>query len=105
MAGSARPGGPLAWIHRTDRIEAVLGALAAFAGGLTLVPLWPRPGAPARRVIVSGIKGSNAPTTLHPGLCIHEADGTYTLRAKHILVDGGSMLGLPAGTSGIAEDC
>src|SRR3546814_11824031 len=95
MAGCARPGGTLTLIHRADRIEAVLGALAAVAGGLPLVPLWLRPGATARRVIVSGIKGSNALTTLPPGMCIHEADGTTPRPPTPLFVTGRSASRLP----------
>lgn len=97
MAGCAAQGASLTVIHRADRLEAVLEAFAAVAGGLTVVPLWPRAGVSAKRILVSGIKGSRAPTILAPGLVLHTDGGAFTPAAKEILMAGGPMLPLDAG--------
>ncbi len=79
-----RPGGRLTLIHRADRLDAVLAALARGFGGLRVLPLWPRADTAARRVIVAATLGSRAPLTLLPGLVLHDAQG-YTPAAERIL--------------------
>ena len=50
-----RPKGTLSVIHRADRLDALLAALAGRLGGTIVYPLWPGPGAkPAKRVVVRG---------------------------------------------------
>jgi tRNA1(Val) A37 N6-methylase TrmN6 len=44
-------------------------------GDLRVLPLHPRVGEPATRVIVQGIKGSRAPLVLRAGLVLHKPDG------------------------------
>jgi tRNA1(Val) A37 N6-methylase TrmN6 len=58
--------------------EALASLLAAFDrrfGALTLLPLAPRPGLPASRVLIRGIKGSRAPLTLLSTRALHEMEG------------------------------
>lgn len=93
MAGWTRPGGHLALIHRADRLDDILSALASVAGGVRVIPLWPRAGAPAKRVLVTAVKGSRAPLVLAAGLALHEGDGGQTPQAKEILNHGGPVLG------------
>ncbi len=80
-----RPGGTLTLIHRADRVDAVLAALAGRFGGIALIPLWPRAAEPARRIVVRARKGSRAPAILAPGLVLHQADGRYTAAAEAVL--------------------
>lgn len=93
-----RPGGKVAVIHRADRLEAILVALAGRAGALTAIPFWPKEGQPARRVVVVGRKGARTPFTLAPGLVLHKADGTYTEKAAAILSEARPLcqMGEPA---------
>ena len=64
-------------------------ALAAFAaariGSATLLPLWPRAGQPARRLLLAGRKGGRGPCRILPGLVLHEADGRFTEAAEAVL--------------------
>ena len=85
-------GGHMTILHRADRLAALLSLLEPRVGGLAVVPLWPRSGVAAKRVIVSGRVGSRAPLTLLPGLVLHEADGSYTAEADAILRDGAPMI-------------
>ncbi|MGK7870197.1 tRNA1(Val) (adenine(37)-N6)-methyltransferase [Falsiroseomonas sp. E2-1-a20] len=49
-----------------------LGALAgAGCGSLALLPLWPRQGAAARRVLLAGRRGGRGPARVLPGLVLH----------------------------------
>ena len=86
-----KSGGTVTVIQRADRLAEVLEGLSGRLGGLTVVPLWPGAGKPAKRVIVAGRKGSAAPLTLAPGLVLHRPDGSYTAEAEAILREGAPL--------------
>jgi tRNA1(Val) A37 N6-methylase TrmN6 len=75
LARYCRPSGMVTMIHRADALGVVLAALSARFGDLRVLPLHPRVGEPATRVIVQGIKGSRAPLVLRAGLVLHKPDG------------------------------
>ena len=74
-AASAAPGGEIVFIHTAVALPALLAAFSTRFGGLTVLPLTPRPGAPASRLLVRGIKGSRAPLTLLASRPLHQAQG------------------------------
>jgi len=80
-----RAKGSLTFIHRADRLDALLALLVGKAGEITLYPLWPGPGKPAKRVIVRARKQIASPTRLLPGMILHEDDGAYTAAADAVL--------------------
>lgn len=87
-----RAGGTMTMIHRADRLDALLAALAAVrAGGVVVLPLWPGEGKPAKRVIVRAKKESAAPLALLPGLVVHAEGGRYTPQADAILRDAAAL--------------
>jgi tRNA1(Val) A37 N6-methylase TrmN6 len=86
-----RPGGTLSLIHRADRLDEVLAALRAGAGGVIVFPLWPGRGRPAKRLITRAVKESRAPLTVASGLVLHRADGAYTKAAKAVLRQGAAL--------------
>lgn len=91
VAGAKRvtAGGTFTVILRADRLA---DALAAWpASGVTILPLWPKSGVPAKRLILQLRKGSQAPLALLPGLVLHMADGSYTAQADAVLRDGASL--------------
>ena len=77
-----RAEGQLTFIHRADRIDALLGQLAGRAGEVVVFPLWPAAGRAASRVLVRARKQVAAPARLLPGLVLHEADGRFTAAAR-----------------------
>jgi tRNA1(Val) A37 N6-methylase TrmN6 len=89
--GLLRPRGRLTLAQRADRLPEVLAALAGRAGAITVCPLWPRLGTPARRVLVAATKGSRAPARLLPGLVLHGAGQGYTPEAEAILRDAAPL--------------
>ncbi|HZT87202.1 MAG TPA: methyltransferase [Stellaceae bacterium] len=80
-----RARGTITFIHRADRIDAVLGAIAGHAGEVVVYPLWPGQGRAARRVLVRARKQNAAPARLAAGLVLHEADGRFTAAAEAVL--------------------
>ena len=82
-------GGTFTTIVRADRLADALTALPE--RGVAILPLWPRAGEPAKRVVLQATKGSRAPLALLPGLVLHKADGRYTREADAILREGCSL--------------
>jgi tRNA1(Val) A37 N6-methylase TrmN6 len=80
-----RPGGTLTIIHRADRLDALLAGLHGRAGAIATLPLWPRAGQPAGRVVVQATKGSRAPARLLPGLVLHDNGGAFSNTIDAIL--------------------
>ncbi len=74
-AALAREGGTLTMIHRPDVLPDLLAACGRRFGGLTLLSLHPRAGAPASRVLVQGIRGSRAGLTILAPRILHAPDG------------------------------
>ena len=74
-ASAARAGGTAIFIYPAQGLAALLGAFARRFGGLTVLPLSSRPGEPATRVIVRGMKGSRAPLVLLATRALHGVDG------------------------------
>ena len=79
-----KPGGRFVMIHRPDALAAILAAAENRLGSLALLPVYPRIGAAAHRLLVSGVKGSKAPLRVAPGLVLHQADGRFTVEADAI---------------------
>ena len=86
-----RPRGWLTLIHRADRVDEVCAALHPRFGGVRLFPLWPKPGRPARRIVVQAREGVRSPAAVLPGLVLHAADGGYTAEAQSVLRDGAAL--------------
>jgi len=91
LAAALKPRGSLTLILPApafpDSSSALLGA---GIGGLTLIPLWPRAGAPAGNIILRGIAGSKAPARIAPGLILH--DGPRIADAAEDILRHGAAL-------------
>ncbi len=79
-----KPGGRFVMIHRPDALPTILAAAENRLGALALLPVHPRPGMSAHRLLVTGIKDSKAPLRIAPGLVLHEVDGRLTPEADAI---------------------
>lgn len=80
-----RPKGTVSFVHRADALATLLAGLQGRVGGIEIFPLWPAAGKPATRVILRGIRGSNAPLVLRPGLVLHGANGHFSESAENVL--------------------
>jgi tRNA1(Val) A37 N6-methylase TrmN6 len=83
--------GTLTAIIPAERLPAMLIALDTGFGGVTVFPLWPRDGEPARRILIHARKGSRAPFALKQGLVLHGTDGTLTRETDAILRTGAGL--------------
>jgi tRNA1(Val) A37 N6-methylase TrmN6 len=85
------PGGRFAMIHRADALPEIYAALGQRLGGVGVRPIHPRADADAIRVLVTGVKGSRAPTRLLPALTLHETDGRATPASAALHAGGVSL--------------
>ena len=78
----SRGGAALTLIHRAAKLPEILAALEGRLGGLELIPIHPRAGEPAKRILVRARKGSRAPLRLLPGLELHDDAPAPNTRRK-----------------------
>lgn len=91
-----RPGGWLTLIHLAERLPDVLAGLSGF-GSVSVLPLAPRHGRVAGRVVVRARKGARGafqllpPVLIHDG-AVHRAGGDdYSATARAVLRDGAAL--------------
>ncbi len=86
-----KSGGSLTMIHRADMTDKIVQGLGRRFGAVEIIPLWPRAGQVAKRVIIRAIKDRKSPATLHSGLILHEENGDYTAAAEAVLRGGTAL--------------
>jgi tRNA1(Val) A37 N6-methylase TrmN6 len=86
-----KPAGTFVLIHRPEALAAILRALELRFGAAELIPIHPKPGVPAIRLIVRAIKGRRTPPVLSPGLVLADAAGRSSAEAEAILRDAGPL--------------
>ena len=80
-----RSGGSMTIIHRADATDRIIQGLGRRFGAVEIIPLWPRAGEAAKRIVIRAVKDRKSPCAVHPGLVLHEEDGVYTPEADAIL--------------------
>jgi len=90
-----RAHGTLTLIWRADGLAEMLAALTPDFGGVALLPIHPKRGAAAIRVIAGAVKASRAPLELLPGFFLADAQGMPSDEAEAVL-RGGESLALTA---------
>jgi tRNA1(Val) A37 N6-methylase TrmN6 len=83
-----KPAGEVTLIWRADGLDEVLRALGDGFGASMLLPIHPKPGEPAIRVILRATKDRNGPLTLLPGLVLADRDGRPSAQAEAVLRRG-----------------
>ncbi len=94
VASAARllkPQGVLTLIWRADALAEVQRDLAAEFGGIGVLPVYPRPDAPAIRVLVRAVKSDGGVGVTYPGLVLNERDDRPTAAAEAVLRGGGTL--------------
>ncbi|KIL98337.1 tRNA (adenine37-N(6))-methyltransferase TrmN6 [Paramagnetospirillum magnetotacticum MS-1] len=89
-----RPKGRLILIHRAERLGDILAGLRGRGvGDVAVLPLWPKNGRGAGRVIVSARKSVRSPLRLLPGLVLHDDAGAFTPEAQAVLRGAAPLVG------------
>lgn len=86
-----RAAGVVTLIWRADGLADVLAALGKDFGAITMLPVHPKPGAAAIRVLVRATKANRAPLKLLPGLLLTDAYGEPTAAAEAVLRGGEAL--------------
>jgi tRNA1(Val) A37 N6-methylase TrmN6 len=86
-----RGDGVVTLIWRADGLADVLAALGKDFGAITVLPVHPKPGAAAIRVLVRATKGNRAPLALLPGFLLADADSKPSASAEAILRKGEAL--------------
>jgi len=86
-----RPSGTLTLIWRADGLADVLEVLAGGFGAVTVLPVHPKPAAPAIRVLLRAATASRAPLALLPGLELNDANGKPSAAAEAVLRGGEAL--------------
>jgi tRNA1(Val) A37 N6-methylase TrmN6 len=91
-ATHAAPGGEVIFIHAGQSLPLLLPAFTARFGAVTVLPLTPREGEPATRILIRGIKGSRAPFSLLASRPLHEPTGRTFVPAFDAIFRGTARL-------------
>jgi len=91
-ATSAAPGGEIVFILPAALLGAALATLEPRFGGITVLPLSPRPAAPASRILVRAVKGSRSPLTLLASRPLHGGEGNAFAPEIEAVLRGKSRL-------------
>jgi len=92
-ASALGPRGVLTLIWRADALADVLASLRHDFDAVAVLPVHPKPAAPAIRVLVRAAKGQRMPLALLPGLELNDQSGRPSATAEAVL-RGGSPLQL-----------
>ena len=93
LMAALRPRGSMTLVLTAAQTGRAVAAFRAVGlGGLTLVPLWPKPGRDAKLLIVQAWRDRRDPDRLTHGLTLHEPDGRFSDAARSVLRDGGQMV-------------
>ncbi len=90
-ANLLRPHGVLTLIWRADGLAEVREALSGGFGSLAELPVLPRDGAPAIRVLVRAVKGGRSQESAYPALVLNDALGKPTAAAEAVLRGGEAL--------------
>ncbi|PPD28252.1 MAG: methyltransferase [Hyphomicrobium sp.] len=91
MARYVAPGGLATMIHKADALGLIMAAFQGRFGAISILPIHPRRGEAAIRVLVTGTKGSRAPLSLREGFVLHDAGHDFTPKAAGILRHGDGL--------------
>jgi tRNA1(Val) A37 N6-methylase TrmN6 len=86
LGRALRRGGTLTLVLPAGLLDAGIAALLAAQGGsLEVLPLWPKPGQAAKRVLLRARRDGRGQARLLPGLVLHGPDGTFSAPVEAVL--------------------
>lgn len=74
-ASFAKSGATATVVFRADGLDSLIAAAKGRFGALDVLPIAPREGVPAHRILIRGVKGSRAALRLLPPLVLHDKTG------------------------------
>ncbi len=83
-AATLRSTGKVAMIFRPSGIGLILAAFQGRFGSARIIPVHPKAGAPANRILVLADKGAKGATSIHPGFVVHQESGEFTSEAEEV---------------------
>ena len=86
-----KPQGVLTLIWRADALGDVLAALKPEFGAVAVLPVLPRAGAPAIRVLVRAVKAGSGAMRDYPGLALNDGQGKPSAAAEAVLRAGETL--------------
>lgn len=90
-AALLKPGGVLTLIWRADSLDAVVDTLSENFGGISVLPVCPRPNAPPIRVLVRAVKGGAGVPVNLPALVLNDDRGAPSTAAEAVLRAGETL--------------
>ena len=82
--GHARPHARIVLIHRPEALPALLAAAEGRLGALRILPVLPREGRDAVRILFGGVVGSRAAFGIMAPLVLHGPTGAFTARVEAV---------------------
>jgi tRNA1(Val) A37 N6-methylase TrmN6 len=86
-----RSGGVVTLIWRADGLVDLFQGLAGNFGAIAVLPIHPKLGLPAIRVLIRGVRGGAAPLSLLPGIILADNAGKPTEAAEAVLRRGAAL--------------
>ena len=90
-AALLKPQGTLTLIWRADGLGEVLAALKGAFGGVGILPVLPKEGAVAIRVLVRAVKGGKGAEVTYPALMLNDSSNKPTAAAEAVLRSGEAL--------------
>jgi len=84
-ARALKPSGTLTLIHRADRLDELLHEVGKFFDTIEVLPILPKSGAGAKRVIICARKGNKNTSRFCKEFILHKTEGGYTDEAEAVL--------------------
>lgn len=86
LAAAVEPGGTVSLLLPAALLAEGLASLtAARCGSVRITPFWPRPGLPAKRVLLQGRHRRAGPVVLAAGLVLHDKPTGFSAAAEAVL--------------------
>ncbi len=91
--------GSLTIVHEAEQCDSIIQGLYSERGGrrfgnIEIIPLYPKAGVAAKRVIIRAWKHKKSGSSVLPGITLHNMNGSYTPEADKILRDGQALFAL-----------
>lgn len=83
-----KPGGALTIIHKAAALHNLLHHMHGHFGAIEIIPITPKIGENAKRIIIRAKKGRKTPLSLRPHVILHHNSGEYTAPIHAVLNDG-----------------